>query len=126
MFQNSNTVITVQCITNTEQDGSRQVSPESPVKSILGEPVPRKVSTASQEAASGSSAAIRLALPPSRIRRTSEPHPRSVHACVYMCMHAHKQAVCARDVGRKKDTLHDFVVYDFTPAGVCLFVFIFF
>lgn len=60
-----------------EPDGLRQVSPESPVKPMVGYRVPKKSSTASVEAAEHA-ASIRLSLPPVRIRRTSEPHPRCV------------------------------------------------
>lgn len=62
------------CHLTTEPDGLRQDSPESPVRPLVSDTPPKKSSTASLEASEGSS--MRLSLPPSRIRRNSEPHPR--------------------------------------------------
>ena len=61
-------------ILSSEPDGLRQISPESPIRPLVGDTPPKKSSTASLEAAEGSS--MRLSIPPSRIRRNSEPHPR--------------------------------------------------
>lgn len=61
-----------------EPDGGlKQVSPESPIKRIrkaIGGSNLQKSSVANLEVAKGSS--MRLSPPPTRHRRTSEPHPR--------------------------------------------------
>ena len=59
-----------------EPDGVRQISPESPVKT-LGEMYSRKVSASTVEVAS-SETPLRLSPPKTRSRRLSEPHPRYV------------------------------------------------
>ncbi len=60
-----------------EPDGLRQISPESPIRPVIGDITSRKFSSTAGEAAEGSS--MRLKLPHHRIRRTSEPHPRYTH-----------------------------------------------
>ena len=86
--QCSTLLMYVNIIIIAETDGSRQISPESPVKPMVGAAVPRKISSTTQEAASNA-ASIRLTLPPTRIRRTSEPHPRYIDIHSHACTHTH-------------------------------------
>lgn len=69
-------VILLQIFFFAEPDGSRQVSPESPIRPMVGESAPRRNIAANNEAAENSS--MKLHVPPVKLRRTSEPLLRLV------------------------------------------------
>ena len=96
--QCSTLLMYVNIIIIAETDGSRQISPESPVKPMVGAAVPRKISSTTQEAASNA-ASIRLTLPPTRIRRTSEPHPRYIDIHSHARTHTHTHTNTVGSVG---------------------------